>query len=135
MSEMKFMGRPPIIKSADEMEKRCEEYFNSLMDEDGKRFLRPPTIAGLALWLGMETRTLLRYGEKDDFCPIVLRAKQQVEAFTEEQAFTSKSKNPISLLGMNYGRVEKTKVEVEDVTGLADKILAARKRGGITPNE
>lgn len=131
---MKFVGRPPIIKTAEEMQQRCEAYFASLMDKNGKRYLRPPTIAGLAFYLGMETRTLLRYGDKDDFCPIVMRSKQLVEIFTEEQAILGKSRNAISLLSMNYGRVEKTRLEVEDKTGLAEKIIAARKRANICPD-
>jgi hypothetical protein len=125
---MSIYGRPPKYETPEELEAIVEKYFAGLMDDKGERFIRPPTVSGLAYALGMSTRSLLRYEGRDDFCPIVTRAKQVCELFLEETAIIGKSKNPISLLGMNFNRVERKEVDHGVTDDLADILVSARKR-------
>lgn len=133
--EKRERGRPFKYTCPKELQKAVDEYFDSLMDADKKFFLRPPTVSGLAYHLDITTRTLLNYskeeGERAGLFPIVSRAKQRCEYFLEEAAIIGKTKNPISLLSMNFGRHEKSQLDVTHKGDLADKIMAARKRAGI----
>jgi hypothetical protein len=102
-------GRPPLYKSAVEMQKAIDKYFK---DCDGKPYTlkdsetgeekpvfdkygqpivigqRPYTITGLALALGLNSRqALLNYQDKQEFVDTVTRAKAKVEEYTESRLF------------------------------------------------
>lgn len=98
------MGRSLIYKSADEMQKKIDEYFadcegKPLRDEDGhvltdkygKPVLtgaHPPTVTGLALFLGFGGRqALLNYQGRKAFKDTVTRAKARVEEYAESRLF------------------------------------------------
>lgn len=129
-------GRPLKYESAEELQSAVDEYFKSLKDDKGAFYIRPPTVSGLALHLDISTRSLLDYGKgvvgNKEFPPIVSRAKQRCESFLEEAAITGKTKNPISLLSMNFGRYEKREIDLNHKGNIVDDILAARKRAGVT---
>ena len=133
------LGRPFKFNCPKELQEQVDIYFTSLMDDKRTFFVRPPTVSGLALHLDISTRALLNYGKgkvgNKDLIPIVTRAKQRCEAFLEEMAITGKTKNPISLLSMNFGRHEKQVVDINQKGDLAAKIIAARKRVGIKQEE
>ena len=66
-------GSPPFYKSPNELQKACDNYFNSL---EGI----PATITGLTLALGFSTRkSLLDYAEKLEFVNIIKKARLKVE--------------------------------------------------------
>lgn len=70
------MGRGrPIKFSAEELNERVNEYIK------GERI----TLAGLALFLGIDRQTLYNYAEKDEFFDILKRARDAVEARYEER--------------------------------------------------
>lgn len=129
LSKVKAIGRPLKYENPEDLQAVMTEYFESILGEDGG-WTEPPTISGLAFALGMTTRSLLRYEDKDDFCPIISRGKQICEIYLEQSALTSHSKNPISLLAMNFGRYEKREVDV-NLSGDDEAINAARKRLGL----
>ena len=54
-------GKPLKYKSAKELEVRIEKYW-----EDCQKNLRPYTMSGLALALGIDRRTLLNYSNKEE---------------------------------------------------------------------
>jgi len=126
-------GRPLIFKSAEELQSKIDEYFDScydehwIMDGDGKwhpvldRYgnpekirVRPFTISGLALHLGVDRKTLLNYEEREEFFPTIKNAKTRIENYTEEQLYNSSAKNMTGIifnLKNNYGWVDKQEVD------------------------
>ena len=97
-------GRPPMFKSATEMQKLIDKYFKDcdgemLVNKDGETVFdkygqpviigqRPYTITGLALALGFTNRlSLLHYQDKEEFVNTVMRAKAKVEEYTESRLF------------------------------------------------
>lgn len=57
-----------------------DEYFSTC-----DKMQRPYTITGLALFLDMDRKTLLRYEKEyeDEFCHTIKRAKERVQEFVE----------------------------------------------------
>ena len=85
------MGKPPMYKTVDEIEKKIEKYFEyckgyPLTDSKGKQMfnkfgspvfvdVHPPTVTGLALALGFTSRqALLNYQAKPEFVDTITRA-------------------------------------------------------------
>lgn len=109
-------GRPPIFKTAEEMQKAIDLYFEScwIVDEQGtKKQIIPYTITGLANAIGMERKTLLDYQEKDEFCDTVKEAKRKVAQYVEEYLFTGKNQTgAIFNLKNNFDWKDKTETDV-----------------------
>ena len=80
MSEKNKVGRPRKYKNSEELQHLIDEYF-SACDE----CKRPYTMTGLALYLDMDRRTLLRYEKEydDEYCITLTRAKERVQEFVE----------------------------------------------------
>lgn len=93
----KRVGRKLIFQTAEELAERIEAYFDSLWDTqtetrraaDGstttvsRPFMRPPTMAGLALHLGVERKTIWNYGEREDFTPVIRAAVERIAEYAE----------------------------------------------------
>lgn len=97
-------GRPPRYKTVEEMQEKIDQYFEAcegklMLDEDGEPTLdkygneiyigrKPPTVTGLALALGFNTRqALLNYQAKKAFVDTVTRAKSRIEEYAEMRLF------------------------------------------------
>lgn len=106
----KQVGRPPIYKTANEIEEKIDAYFKEcegeiLKDDNGKTVLnkfgnpvvinrKPPTVTGLALALGFTSRLdLLRYQGKEEFRNTITRAKSMIEQYAEERLFDRDGSN------------------------------------------
>ena len=104
MGKQKITGRPPTFKTPEEMQVKIDQYFEEieghpLLDNDGKVMQdkwgypvyvdrHPPTITGLALALGFNTRkSLLDYCGKPAFVNTIERAKARVERYAEERLY------------------------------------------------
>lgn len=126
------VGRPPMYKTAEEMQKKIDEYFesckgrvytdsegNAVTDKYGLPIIiaaRPLTITGLALALGFTTRqALLNYQGKEEFVDTILRAKAKVEQYAEERLFDKDGANgaKFSLANNFNGWKEKQSIEAE----------------------
>lgn len=107
-------GRPPKYTSPDEIEGLIDAYFEECkghiltMDDDNGKPVpvldkwghpvivdqHPPTVTGLALALGFETRqSLLNYQGKKEFRRVITRAKSKIEMYTEERLFDKDGSN------------------------------------------
>jgi hypothetical protein len=92
-------------ETVEEMQELIDEYFHMcaerpMLDDEGHVLTdkygnpvcypaKPPTITGLALALGFNSRqTLLNYQGREDFCDCITTAKSRVEMFAEEQLYT-----------------------------------------------
>lgn len=118
------------------LETAVEGYFASIshkvrvLDEDGeavyndvgesiwvREYIRPPTVSGLCLYLGIDRSTWQNYADPrlhPEFRKITAYAKMRMEAYLEEQLLT-REKNVQGLifnLQNNYGWREKRKVEL-----------------------
>ena len=90
-SRGKSAGRKFLYNSAAEMEAACNEYFSSLLvstlnTQTGQMeysWRVPPTIPGLARALGMTSRALRNYAERDEFAPVVEWARDVICEYLE----------------------------------------------------
>lgn len=131
MSENK-VGRPPMYKSKEEIQKKIDEYFKAcegepLLDAEGNPMIdkygnavivgaRPLTITGLALALGFTSRqALLNYQDKPEFVDTITRAKAKVEQYAEERLFDKDGANgaKFSLANNFDGWREKQQIEAD----------------------
>ncbi len=132
MSEEKKMGRPLIFKTKEEMQEKIDAYFEEckgrpLVDDEGNVMTdkngipiivdsKPPTITGLALALGLNSRqALLNYQGRDEFNDTITRAKAKVEQYAEERLFDKDGANgaKFSLANNFEGWKEKQQIEAE----------------------
>jgi len=78
-------GQPPKYKDKAAFQKKIDEYFASITDDKGE-YKRPPTVSGMAIFLGfVDRRSMYHYRDKDEFYGSVKRAIGMVEAYNEEQ--------------------------------------------------
>jgi hypothetical protein len=109
-------GRPPKFKTASEMQKAIDAYFESCwgLDRDGNKIqLRPYTVTGLANSIGMERKTLLDYQERDEFSSTIKEAKKKVAQYVEEYLFMGKNQTgAIFNLKNNFDWKDKTETDL-----------------------
>lgn len=132
MSDNKKCGRPPKFESPEQMQCLIDAYFEeckgrTLYNDDGSPVLdkfgnvvivdaHPPTVTGLALALGFNTRlSLLNYQAKPAFVNTVTRAKSRVEQYAEERLFDKDGANgaKFSLANNWEGWREKQQIEAD----------------------
>jgi hypothetical protein len=97
-------GRPRLYNSAEEVQEIVDKYFAELDDEI-------PTMAGLALELGMSSRSLRNYAKEQEFFPTIKAARQKVEK-AWESALIRGGSGPIFWLKNNAGWRDKTERDV-----------------------
>lgn len=126
------IGRPPKYKNVAEIEKMIDKYFiecqgEFIRDEDGniltdkhgnpvKYGEKPPTVTGLALALGFNSRqALLNYQGRKEFNDTITRAKAYVERYAEERLFDKDGANgaKFSLANNFDGWKEKQSIEAD----------------------
>lgn len=140
-SKKSYRGRKPALTSADHARKLCEEYFDScfqpLFGKDGelrrdaegnviKIQVKPFTVTGLALKLGMDNDTFARwcngvfddFNEEDDLClisTVLTQAKQRVEQYAEERLYDKDGYNGARFnLDVNFNwKTHKEAAEIE----------------------
>lgn len=99
-------GRPPVFKSLDELDKKIAEYFEYIQGE-----CENPTITGLALFLGFNSRqSFYNYEAKPEFLDSIKRARLKVESTYEQHLFTKTPAGAIFAL-KNFGWSDKQEVE------------------------
>jgi hypothetical protein len=93
-----------MFKTAEELETKINEYFTQCeprpwLSKDGEPCEnkhgeaimlpgKPPTITGLALFLGFNTRAALRtYRGKSEFVSAITRAKSRIEEYAESRLY------------------------------------------------
>ena len=99
------MARPKMYKSAKQMQKAIDQYFQEcqgkpLLDDEGNVLTdkrgnpvmigaRAPTVTGLALALGFNSRqALLNYQARKEFNDTITRAKTRCEEYAESRLYT-----------------------------------------------
>ena len=134
-------GRPPKYSTQEQLDKKIEEYFDWIQGEfeekervvtDQKtgttetvtykewiRHSEPPTVTGLALFLGFADKSsLYDYKKKDEFYHSIKRALMIVENFNERMtAHGDKCTGNIFIL-KNMGWTDKVEKEVKHTGGI-----------------
>lgn len=112
------MGRPPKYKTANEMQKDIDKYFESVtfINPDTGHELIRPTVEGLAYALNMDRSTLIEYGKNGEFSNTVKRAKQKVAIALENHLWGNNVTGAIFNLKNNFGWKDKQEVEQSGVT-------------------
>lgn len=102
------MTRPLKYKTVQELEAAINEYF------DRRREVAvPPTVAGLALWLGFEDRqSIYDYKERPAFSCTIKKAIMRIEEFAETQLLSGEGSATGAIFWLkNHGWKDKTEVD------------------------
>lgn len=110
MAENNKVGRPLKYKNKEEIDQAIKAYFERC-EGTGK----PLTMSGLAVWLDMDRRSLVNYGNREEFFPSIKRARAMIEASTEERMLMNELNvtGAIFSLKNNYGWVDKQEIKEE----------------------
>lgn len=130
MQENGYIGNTNALKykTEKELQKGIETYFN-MCDEKQK----PYTMSGLALSLGIDRTTLVRYGDRDLFANLIKNAKQKVQAQLEENALMGKGNAVFTIFNLknNYGWRDQVEVKNEHEITKVDELLKEIKDASI----
>jgi len=114
-------GRPPLFETAEALEQKIEDYFESCKPNvnglgEIKSFGETITISGLALYLGFESRqSFYDYEKHEEFSYIIKKARFRVECSYEKRL---DSKNPTGAIFALKNMGWKDKHEVEQSGGI-----------------
>lgn len=84
----------------------------------------PYTVAGLALSLDIDRRTLLNYSKKEEFFPTIKKARIKIEKDVERRSIENNSAGAIFNLKNNFDYEDKQKKEhsgnldITQITGM-----------------
>lgn len=98
-------GRPKLWANAEELEAKIESYKKYLKDDK-----KPPTIAGLAYYLGVDRGTIYNYKKEDEFFHTIKGFVDWIIMNWEEYALDNSSAGLIFLM-KNYGYTDKQDIE------------------------
>jgi len=117
-TEVNYGGRPPMFKNPEDMQKMIDDYFIES---------KVPTITGLALHLGFESRqSFYDYEEKERFAYTVKRARLKIENQWEIKLATEeiRATGPIFAL-KNFGWIDKVETNVNHTgsVGIIDSVI------------
>ena len=124
-------GRPWMYKNVEEIQEKIDTYFQEcegkplvvdgevMTDKYGEPIIvgkKPPTVTGLALALGFNSRqALLNYQGREEFNDTITRAKAKVEEYAESRLFDKDGANgaKFSLANNFKGWAEKQTIEAD----------------------
>lgn len=129
------MTRPLKYKTVEELEAAIKEYFNSRQLQ-----VMPPTVAGLALWLGFEDRrSIYDYKDRPAFSHTIKKAITAMEDYAEQRLLVGEGSSTGAIFWLkNHGWKDKTETDVnvqnyslfeDDVERKAKKYVKTNKRG------
>lgn len=102
------MGRPLKYKTTNDLENEILKYFSRQQELN-----KPPTVSGLALYLGFESRqSLYDYNERPEFSYTIKRAILTIECYAEEVLLSGEAATGAIFWLKNHKWTDKT---VQDV--------------------
>ena len=136
-SKPKFEDAKKLQEMVDAYFKECEGHvmvdettnfpiFNSKTGLPVIVDVRPPTMSGLALYLGFSSReSLLNYAGRRDYVNIIVKAKSRVEKYFEERLFDKEGANGAKFALQNNfkGWQESAKVAAQEAANNAVRIV------------
>jgi hypothetical protein len=95
-------GRPPIWNTPEDLHTLVNSYFESTTKW---------TLSGLAVYLGIDRKTLYNYEEKDEFFHIIKKARAKVESIYEERAIYENNPTGVIFALKNMGWTDKKEID------------------------
>lgn len=141
---MADIGRPLAFTSVDEMQKAIDLYFltdafillGSKEEGEEQAKMYAPTMAGLALSLDIDRKTLTNYAHKDEFFPAIKKARAKIEVALEQRLYGNNVTGVIFNLKNNFDWRDKQEldhgIQEENPIALLLKQISGRT---IDPNE
>ena len=105
-------GRPKSFETVEQLQDTIERYKQYLKEDK-----KPPTIAGLAYYTGIDRTTLYTYKEKDEYYNIIKKFVDWILMEYEETAI-QKGGAGIIFLMKNYGYSDKCEMAVTGIASL-----------------
>lgn len=111
-------GRPLKFETPELLQAEVDKYFLNTLK---------PTLAGLALSLGIDRQTLYNYKNRDEFFDIIKKATEMVEAKYEERLIYDGQPTGVIFALKNMGWKDKTETELsgeittKQITGMEVK--------------
>jgi len=111
--EKNNVGRPLKFESVEELQEKIDDYFatNAFM-QVGDNTVYAPTMAGLALFLDCDRKTIINYERKCEFFHTIKKARARVEEALEQKLYGNAVTGVIFNLKNNFGWQDKTEQEV-----------------------
>ena len=97
-------GQPRKFKTAKELEDCLERYKEYLKENE-----KPPTIAGLAYYTGIDRQTIYNYAKNDEYFGTIKKFRDWIMMNYEEVAI-EKGNGGIVFLLKNYGYTDRQEV-------------------------
>jgi hypothetical protein len=98
-------GRPMIWNDPKDLEILVDQYFKST-----ERW----TLSGLAVFIGIDRKTLYNYEERDEFFHIIKKARDKVESIYEERAIYENNPTGVIFALKNMGWKDRTDITTND---------------------
>jgi len=112
-------GRPPLFNTPEELEK-CLDAYRLYLEETGK----PPTIAGMAYYTGLDRKSIYNYEKKDKFFYAIKKFRDWI-LMTYEETAADKGNAGIIFLMKNYGYTDKQEIEQTNLGDMVIKVIDA----------
>jgi len=114
-------GRPLAFNSVEELEEKIEAYFKSddafivsyIDKNEIKEFA--PTMAGLALYLDVDRKTIVNYGKKEQYFHTIKKARSKIENHLEQKLYGNTVTGVIFNLKNNFNWKDKSEVKNTNV--------------------
>lgn len=104
-------GRPRLFKCVKDLQDKLDEYKIYLTENN-----KPPTIAGLAYYTGIDRQTIYNYQKEDEYFGTIKQFRDWIMMNYEELAI-DKGNGGIVFLLKNYGYTDKTLNELTGPNG------------------
>lgn len=113
------MGRPRLYDTPEELDAKATEYF-TVCENNGK----PPTISGLAYFLGFTSRqSLYDYKKEDKFSYTIKRLRLRIESVYEENLHNNQKTSGAIFALKNLGWTDRQELSIsDDIKGVEIKI-------------
>ena len=115
------MGRPLAFDSVEELEYKVNEFFISddahiiNFKEGQEEKIYAPTMSGLALFLGVDRKTITNYSNKEDYFPTIRKARARIESHLEKKLYGNNVTGLIFNLKNNFDWKDKSEIAQTNV--------------------
>lgn len=130
------VGRPLAYKTLEALQDAIDLYFETdafivvgVDDSGEEKKMYAPTMAGLALSLGLDRKTLVNYSHKDEFFLAVKKARARVETALEQRLYGNNVTGIIFNLKNNFDWCDKQEIK-QETTHKGELTLAERLTNG-----
>ncbi len=122
-------GQPRKFKTVEELQIAVDNYFetDAFMTNGAGELEYLPTMAGLALSLDVDRKTIVNYSHREEYFPTIRKARAKIESFIETRLYGNNVTGCIFNLKNNFDWKDKHEVETKDTTqDVSDEELNAK---------